>query len=90
LTEHRPHQTRLRRRRNPPGHHTREHPRPALEQRRPGGHARRQTASSHDETRSCGTQPAHISLTARRGPARTAASSAEPTPPVSEDPTAHG
>src|SRR5215216_7994819 len=25
-------------------------------------------ASSHDETRSCGSQPAHISLTARRAP----------------------
>ena len=45
-------------------------------------------SGSHDETRSCGTQPAHISLTARRAPARTAAPSAEPTHTAGEDPPA--
>jgi transposase len=49
LTEHRPHDTRLRRRRNPPGHHAREHPRCVHEHHHHGGHARHKPAGSHDE-----------------------------------------
>ena len=77
MTTSQPHDTRLRRRRNPPGHHAREHPRSNYEQPLhavtldlESGLSRRNTVLRY--------QPANMSLTARRAPARPAAPSAEP------------
>ena len=77
-----------------PGHHARAPPtRPARKGDRdrledPAAPAPALATPGH--TRSCGTQPANTSLTARRAPTRTAAPSAEHNYPANKDPAAQG